>query len=84
MWLVPEYPQRPAAHRNRPATIKMAGRISHCVEDVRAGHRNAAKGKDGARTRASDRVLVTFSEPLPPFGLRLGLCGEGLAPAMIT
>src|ERR1700678_3541499 len=41
---VPEYPQRPAAHLNKPTTININGRISHCDTELRAGQRNAASG----------------------------------------
>lgn len=81
----PEYPQSPAAQRNRPATMRISGSTSHCEDDVLAGQRNAAKGKDGVLTRASGRERTTLSEPLPVFlPLRLGLCGEGLGIAIFT
>jgi hypothetical protein len=44
---VPEYPQRPAAHLNKPTAIKIIGRISHCDTELRAGQRKAASGYAG-------------------------------------
>lgn len=62
--------------------MSMSGSTSHCEAEVRAGQRKAAKGKEGALTRTSERVreaaLLDF------LGLRRGLCGEGLAMAIVT
>lgn len=52
----PEYPQRPAAHRNSPTTISISGRTSHCDSALLAGQRKAARGKEGVRTRAPGLV----------------------------
>ena len=82
---IPEYPQNPAAHLKSPTTIRITGRTSHCDDELRAGHRNAARGKDGDLTRASGLERGTFSTLSSGFlVLRLGLCGEGLGPAMFT
>lgn len=81
----PEYPQSPAAHRNRPTTISTSGSTSHCDKDVRAGHKKAAKGNAGVRTRTSDRDRRGLSMSLSVFlAFRRGLCGAGLGADMIT
>lgn len=81
----PEYPQSPAAHRNSPTTINTSGSTSHWDKDVRAGHRKAAKGNDGVRTRASDRTRTGLSMSLSDFlGFRRGLCGAGLEDDIVT
>lgn len=81
----PEYPQSPAAHRNSPTTINTSGSTSHWDKDVRAGHRKAAKGNEGVRTRASDRTRTGWSMSLSDFlGFRRGLCGAGLEDDIVT
>lgn len=64
--------------------MRITGNTSQCDEEVRAGHRNAARGKAGALTRASERDGL--SPPLPPvfLVLRRGLCGDGEGPAIVT
>lgn len=52
---------------------------------MRAGHRKAAKGNDGVRTRASDRTRTGLSMSLSDFlGFRRGLCGAGLEDDIVT
>lgn len=61
--------------------MRTRGRTSHCETEPRAGHRKAVNGKVGVRTRASELVnpsLFFFNL------LRLGLCAEPGAPAIVT
>jgi hypothetical protein len=85
----PEYPQNPAAHLNKPATISIKGSISHCETEPRAGHKNADSGKVGVRTSASalERCWLTFMTTLAVgflTALRLGFGVEGAWPAIVT
>lgn len=81
----PEYPQRPAAHLNRPTAMRISGRTSHCETEPLVGHRNAARGKEGARTRTSDLEIWVPSPSPPALPLRRGLCWplEGV-PAIVA
>lgn len=80
----PEYPQRPAAHLNRPTAMRISGRTSHCETEPLVGQRNAARGKEGARTRTSD-LDIWVPSPSPALPLRRGLCWplEGV-PAIVV
>lgn len=67
--------------------MRITGNTSQCDEEVRAGQRNAARGKAGALTRASERegLSLPLPPPLPVFLiLRRGLCGDGEGPAIVT
>ena len=65
--------------------MRISGSTCHCDDAVLAGQRKAARGKDGARTKISDRGRRGVSGPIPSFlALRLGLCGEGLGAAIFT
>lgn len=58
--IIPENPQKPTTHLNKPTTIKVNGRMTHCEVDFLAGHKNAASGKAGFRALVSGFV---FSVP---------------------
>lgn len=65
--------------------MRISGSTSHCDADVLAGQRKAARGKDGALTRVSERERTRLSETWPGLlALRLGLCGEGLCVPIFT
>lgn len=65
--------------------MRISGSTSHCDDDVLAGQRNAARGKDGARTSTSSRAGMRRSGPYSGFfPLRRGFRGDGLGVAILT
>lgn len=64
--------------------MRISGRISHCDNKVRAGHKMASSGKVGDRMRASGLTLASKCAVF--FDLRRGLCGDDMAEAeaMVT
>ena len=74
---IPEYPQKPVAHRKRPTAMRMHGSTIHWDTVPFAGHRKATKGNAGFWEPPSDSTVVTTREGPPKspcFRLLLGLC----------
>lgn len=65
--------------------MRIRGKTCHCDRELRAGHRKAARGKDGVRTRASVLTRGLSTGDVGVFlALRRGLWGDGEAAAMVA
>ena len=68
--------------------MRVRGRRSHSDAELLAGHKKAARGKEGVLKSEPDTgsSVVKMLAPLPPtrLGFRRGLWGEGDGAAIVT